>query len=186
MSRLTITLTAAAASALVAAATVALPALGNDPRSPSDSEVAQLASCLRSHGLDGAPSTPETLKPWIAQREAQDPQGVKAALNACKAFMASPKRVEPAQGVDAQELAACLRSHGLDAPSDPVALKAWFQRMQTNDPDALERVVPACKMQLAPEAGEKTKPGGCGSEAPNAGDDTAKPEQPAKTPDATT
>jgi hypothetical protein len=165
---------------------VALPALGNDPRSPSDSEVAQLASCLRSHGLDGAPSTPETLKPWIAQREAQDPQGVKAALNACKAFMASPKRVEPAEGVDAQELSACLRSHGLDAPSDPAALKAWFQRTQTNDPDALERVVPDCKMQLAPEAGAKAKPGGCGPEAPDAGDDTAKPEQPAKTPDATT
>jgi hypothetical protein len=186
MSRLTITLTAAAASALVAAATVALPALGDEPRSPSSSEVAQLASCLRSHGLDGAPSTPETLKPWIAQRAAQDPQGVKAALNACKASMSSPKRVEPAERVDAQELAACLRSHGLDAPSDPTALKAWFQRMQTNDPDALDRVVPACKMQLVPEAGEKAKPGACGDDGAKGDDPAAKPEKPAETPEATT
>jgi hypothetical protein len=100
--------------------------------------------------------------------------------------MSTPKRVEPAERVDAQELAACLRSHGLDAPSDPAALKAWFQRMQTNDPDALERVVPGCKMQLVPEAGEKAKPGVCGPEAPKADDDKAKPEDSAKAQDTTT
>ena len=186
MSRLTITLTAAAASALVAAATVALPALGDDPGKPDDGGFAAFAACLRSHGLEGAPSAPDELKPWIAQREAQDPQGVKAALTACKTYMSTPKRVEPAERVDAQELAACLRSHGLDAPSDPAALKAWFQRMQTNDPDALERVVPGCKMQLVPEAGEKAKPGVCGPEAPKADDDKAKPEDPAKAQDTTT
>jgi hypothetical protein len=181
MSRLTITLTAAAASALVAAATVALPAIGDDSGDPA----AALAACLRNHGLDGAPSAAEELKPWIARRQAQDPQAVKTAMNACQAVMTPPKR-ERLTGPDVAKLVQCIRAHGLDAPSDPVALKQWFARMKADDPDALERVVPDCKMKLDPAAGEAKKPGACSDDAASKPDDTAKPEQPADTPEATT
>jgi len=168
MSRLTITLTAAAASALVAAATVALPALGDDdPGGP-----AALAACLRSHGLDGAPSAPEDLKPWIARREAQDPQAVKAAMNACQAFQ-TPRERELA-GPDVQKLVACLRADGLDAPSDPLALKRWLGEKQADD--AVDRAVVKCKMQLDP--GPAAKPGVCG------GDAGTNPAEPGVKPDA--
>jgi hypothetical protein len=163
MSRLTITLTAAAASALVAAATVALPALGDDPGSPS------FAACLRDHGLEGAPSDAVQLKRWLAAKESQDPRAVKAAINACRPQVTNPK---PAERIDVAKLVACLRSHGLDAPSDPDALKAWFARKEADDPDALERSVPDCKMKLAPPK----EPGLCGEE-------TGKPEAGSK-PDA--
>jgi hypothetical protein len=181
MSRLTITLTAAAASALVAAATVALPAIGDDSGDPA----AALAACLRSHGLEGAPSAADDLKPWIAQRQAQDPQAVKTAMNACQAVMTAPKR-ERLSAPDVAKLVQCIRAHGLDAPSDPVALKQWFARMKADDPDALERVVPDCKMKLDPAAGQKAKPGACGDDGAKSDDPAAKPDEPAETPEATT
>jgi cytochrome c553 len=177
MSRLTITLTAAAASAMVAAATVALPAIGDDSGSSGSDGTSAFAACLRSHGLDGAPSTAEQLKPWLAAKEASDPRAVKAAMNACEQQLPKPKRSER---LDVQKLAACLRSHGLDAPSDPDALKAWFQRMEADDPDALKRAVPDCKMKLAPPGGEAKKPGACGEEGPKVGDDAPKPAEPAE------
>jgi hypothetical protein len=173
MSRLTITLTAAAASALVAAATVALPAIGDEGGSPGNDGAAAFVACLRDHGLPGAPSRAEELKPWLAAKEEKDPRAVKTALNACEPKAPKPK---PADRVDVAKLAACLRDHGLDAPSDPTALKAWFQRMEVDDPDALERAVPDCKMKLAPPGDEARKPNACGDEG------AAKPAEPATKP----
>jgi hypothetical protein len=184
MSRLTITLTAAAASALVAAATVALPALGDDSDN-GPSNVAALAACLRSHGLDGAPSAPEDLKPWIAQRQTQDPDGVKAAMNACQQYQTGgPDKVKveekrEATAAEMQKLVACLHDNGLDAPSDPAALKRWFGQKEAGDQSATDRIMLKCKMQLGPPAGDKAgKPGVCGDDA------GAKPTEPATKPDA--
>jgi hypothetical protein len=184
MSRFTMTLTAAAVSALVAGATVALPALGDDPGKSGDDGVAALAACLRSHGLEGAPSTPDELKPWIAQRQAQDPQAVKAAMNACQEYQTGgpdkPRFAEKRElsASDVAKLVACMRDNGLDAPSDPVALKRWLAQEEQSHPDAVARVMPKCKMQLDPGAATKpAKPGVCG-------DDAAKPAEPATKPDA--
>jgi hypothetical protein len=59
--------------------------------------------------------------------------------------------------------------------------------METDDHDALERVLPDCKMKLDPAAGEKAKPGVCGDDAgPKPDDPAAKPDAPAKIPEATT
>jgi hypothetical protein len=184
MSRLTITLTAAAASALVAAATVALPALGDDPPNAS-TDAAALAACLRSHGLAGAPDDPLALKPWIAQRQEQDPDGVKKAMMACQQFQTpapdgpKPKLDKPRElsGPDVQELVACMRANGLDAPSDPAALKRWLQQKEASDPDAIKRVLPTCKMQLDPAAAKAAKPGICGDDAAKPGGEPAKPEE---------
>jgi len=182
MSRLTITLTAAAASALAAAAIVALPALGDNGKSGDDDSVASYAACLRSHGLDGAPSdSPVALKQWLGAREQSDPAGVKKAISAC----APPESKKPRfaerrelSTADAAKLVACMRDNGLDAPSDPAALKRWFeQQKQTGDPAAFEDAARKCKMALAPEVAKPGNPAGCG-------DDAVKPSEPATKGDA--
>lgn len=182
MSRLTITLTAAAASALVAAAVVALPAIGDDSNN-GPSNVAALAACLRTHGLDGAPDDPAALKPWIAQRQSQDPLAVKRAMNACQEYQTGgpdkPKFAEKRElsAADVAKLVACMRDNGLDAPSDPVALKRWLQQEEQSHPDDVARVMPKCKMQLDPNPPPKdAKPGVCGDEA-KPGGEPAKPEE---------
>jgi hypothetical protein len=188
MNRFTMTLTAAAASALVAGAVVALPAIGDDSGKSSDAGVAALAACLRSHGLDGAPDAPLALKPWIAQRHEQDPVAVDKAMNACQQFQTGgpdkPKFEEKRQLTepDVQKLVACMRANGLDAPSDAAALKRWLQQEEASDPDAVKRVMPTCKMQLDPAAAKGAKPGVCGDDAgpkPDAkpGDEVPKPEE---------
>ena len=171
MSRLTITLTAAAASALAAAAVVALPAVGDDSNN-GPSNVAALAACLRTHGLDGAPDDPAALKPWIAQRQSQDPLAVKRAMNACQEYQTGgpdkPKVAEKRElsASDVAKLVACMRDNGLDAPSDPVALKRWLAQEEQSHPDDVARVMPKCKMQLDPNPPPKdAKPGVCGDEA---------------------
>ena len=170
MSRLTITLTAAAASALVAAAIMALPAIGDS--SNPDPSPAALAACLRSHGLDGAPDDPIALKDWIGERSTQDPDGVKRAMSACQEYQTGgpdkprfEKRRELSDA-DVAKLVACIRDNGLDAPSDPVALKSWLAHEEQTHPDDVARVIPKCKMQLDPRPPAKeAKPGDCGNQA---------------------
>jgi hypothetical protein len=194
MNRFTMTLTAAAASAVVAGAIVALPAIGDDSNN-GPSNVAALAACLRSHGLDGAPDDPAALKPWIAQRASQDPLAVKQAMNACQQYQTGgpdkPKVEEKreATAAEVQKLVACLRANGLDAPSDPAALKRWFGQKEAGDHSATDRIMLKCKMQLDPEAGDKAgKPGGpagCGDDAgPKPTEPATKPDAPATKPDA--
>jgi cytochrome c553 len=177
MSRLTITLTAAAASALAAAAMVALPAVGDSPN-PSP---AALAACLRSHGLDGAPDDPVALKTWIGERASQDPLAVTGAMKACQEYQTGgpdkPKfeKRRELSDADVAKIVACIRANGLDAPSDPVALKRWLQQEEQSHPDDVARVMPKCKMQLDPNPPPKdAKPGVCGEEAKPG--DVPKPE----------
>ena len=181
MSRLTITLTAAAASALVAAAVVALPAIGDDSNN-GPSNVAALAACLRTHGLDGAPDDPAALKPWIGQRVSQDPLAVKQAMDACQQYQTGgpdkPKFAEKRElsASDVAKLVACMRDNGLDAPSDPVALKRWLQQEEQSHPDDVARVMPKCKMQVDPNPPPKdAKPGVCGDDTKPG--DVPKPDE---------
>jgi hypothetical protein len=189
MNRFTMTLTAAAASAVVAGAIVALPAIGDDSNK-GPSNAAALAACLRSHGLDGAPDDPLALKPWIAQRQEQDPLAVKKAMNACQQFQTGgpdkPKVEEKRQLTepDVQKLVACLRANGLDAPSDPVALKRWLGQKEAGDHDAVDRAMVKCKMQVDPGAAAKSgKPGVCGDDAAKPSEPATKPSEPATKPD---
>jgi hypothetical protein len=185
MNRFTMTLTAAAASAVVAGATVALPAIGDDsggsPAKPVDNDVSAFAACLSDHGLPGAPTTAVALKQWLGAKEASDPVAAKKAMKACQPADAKPERRELA-GPDVQKLVECMRANGLDAPSDPAALKRWLQQKEASDPDAIKRVIPTCKMQLGPAAANAAKPGVCGDDAgpkPDAkpGDEVPKPEE---------
>jgi hypothetical protein len=178
MNRFTMTLTAAAASAVVAGAIVALPAIGDDsgpsPAKPAH-DVAAFAACLSDHGLPGAPTTPEALKPWLGAKEASDPVAVKTALHACQPPGPKPDRRQQLTGPDVQKLVACMRANGLDAPSDPAAFKRWFQQKSASDPDAIKRVAPTCKMQLDPAAAKAAKPGVCGDDAAKSGGEVPKP-----------
>jgi hypothetical protein len=182
MSRLTIILTAAAASALATAAILALPALGDNGKSGEDS-VASYATCLRSHGLDGAPSdSPMALKQWLGAKEQADPATVEKAIDACAPPDAKPKFAERRElsTADVAKLVACMRDNGLDAPSDPAALKRWLQQHESADRAGVEAVMRKCKMTLAPEAAKPVQPGGCGNDAAKPADPGAKLDQPAQ------
>jgi hypothetical protein len=184
MSRLTITLTAAAASALVAAATVALPALGDDSGSPGpdkDAQFARFVDCLHAHGLPGAPTDPATLKPWLAARESADPGSAKDALDACEpADTGKPKFDKPRElsAADVQKLVDCMHANGLDAPGDPAALKRWLAQEERAHPDEVARVMPKCKAQLDPNPPSKdAKPADCGGDATRPAEPATKPEE---------
>jgi hypothetical protein len=161
MRRTFVTLAAAAASAFAAAAIVALPASGDDagdkpPGVNADAEIAEFVSCLRAHGLD-APSAADEFKPWLAREEASHPRATKAAGLACKADMPEAARQIP------DEFISCVRDRGLDAPSEPAAFDRWMRRAEATDPDAVEPILRACKLALAPEGkpGDAVKPGDC-------------------------
>jgi hypothetical protein len=180
MYRFTMTLTAAAASALVAGATVALPALGDDsgpsPAKPVDNDVSAFAACLSDHGLPGAPTTAYELKQWLGAKEVSDPAAAKQAMKACQPPDSKSER-RHVTAVDAQKLVACLRANGLDAPSDPAALKPWLKQKEASEPDTIKRAMIACKTQLAPAAAKGAKPGVCGDDAAKSGGEAAKPDE---------
>jgi hypothetical protein len=181
MNRFTMSLTAAAASALVAGAIVALPAIGDDsgpsPAKPvGNPDVTAFAACLSDHGLPGAPTTGFELKQWLGAKEISDPAAAKKAMNACNPPDSKPERRQ-VTAVDAQKLVACLRANGLDAPTDPAALKPWLKQKEASDPAAVKRAMITCKMQLAPGGAEGAKPGVCGDDAGKPGGEPAKPEE---------
>ena len=84
-------------------------------------------SCLRSHGLADAPADPAALKPWLGAREASDRDAVKAAMAACDDKL-PPKPAGVAEGPDVKDVIACVRGHGVDAPTEPDAFKRWLDR----------------------------------------------------------
>jgi hypothetical protein len=180
MSRFTMTLAAAAAAAVAAIAAVALPAVGDSgspsPRAGTDADFAKFVACLRTNGLPGAPAAPEDLKPWLAAKHTSDPQATEAAERACKVQLAKPV---PGDGPRVEDFVACLRSHGVDAPTAPDAFKRWMARQPASD------VMRQCKMELDPgrKPGDPGEHGACGDEVkPAAGKaepPAAKPEQPA-------
>jgi hypothetical protein len=180
MSRFTMTLAAAAAAAVAAIAAVALPAIGDPgtarPRAGTDADFAKFVACLRANGLADAPTAPEELKPWLAAKEASDPQATEAAERTCKAQLAKPGA---GAGPSVEDFVACLRSHGVDAPTAPDAFKRWLARQQPSD------VLRQCKLALdpGPKPGDPGKPGACGDDAKppdaKAGPPAEKPEQPA-------
>jgi hypothetical protein len=180
MSRFTMTLAAAAAAAVAAIAAVALPAVGDSgptrPRAGTDADFAKFVACLHANGLAAAPTAPEELKPWLATKAASDPQATKAAERACDAQL--PKPVG-GRGPSVEDFVACLRSHGVEAPTAPDAFKRWLAGQQPSE------ILRQCKLELdpGPKPGDPGKPGACGDDAkPSAGKaepPAEKPEQPA-------
>ncbi len=159
MSRFTMALVAAATAAIAAIAVVALPAIGDDSGGGS---VSAFAACLRSHGLEGAPSDPMALKPWLARKEATDPDAVGAALTACKGSLPDKPAVTK-RGPGIEEMIACVRKHGLDAPTDPAAFKQWVADQESADPTRLHAALDDCKLAAGPKPGAGKPPADCGA-----------------------
>ena len=182
MSRFTMTLAVAAASAVAAIAAVALPAVGADSQTPrrqakpAPASFSAFVACLRSHGLADAPADPATLKPWLGAKQASDRDTVDAAMSACDAKV-PPKADGGPEGPDVKDVIACVRGHGVDAPTEPDAFKRWLK--DSADSSAVDAVLRDCKMRLAPSPSDK--PGGCGTDVRPA-DGGAKPD--AAKPDA--
>jgi hypothetical protein len=179
MSRFTMTLAVAATSAVAAIAAVALPALGADSKTPrrqadpGSPAFNAFVSCLRSHGLADAPADPAALKPWLGAKQESDRDTVNAAMAACDDKL-PPKPTDVAQGPDVEDVIACVRGHGIDAPTDPDAFKRWLDDAAHSG--AADAALRDCKMSLAPGPSESPgKPGGCVKDVRPA-DEAAKPE----------
>jgi hypothetical protein len=116
----------------------------------------RFADCLRDHGVAVPELRGAALDRWF--KSADIPIDT---ARACKTALAG--EAEKATSAGARELVACLRSKGLDPPTDPVQLKAWIARQdKAAIRDALEDcgvggTEPSCG---APKAdAEKLAPG---------------------------
>jgi hypothetical protein len=186
MSRFMLALVAAATAAVAAIAVVALPAIGDDNNSNSDFDA--FATCLRAHGLPGAPNDPAALKPWLAGQESDNPLAVKRAMLACDNTLPSKPAVRE-RAPDANAVIACVRSHGIDAPTDPMAFKQWLGRQESADSSPVRAALQACNVALDP--GPKPGAEKCVAPAdkppadnPPADKPPAKSEPPAASPPA--
>jgi len=91
--------------------------------------VADLITCLRSHGVQPPDTTdPLVLKTWLGQNYRSDP-AVEAALEACAPPDSAPQEKKPTAGAPSvNELRACLGKAGIAVPVG-VDLKEWLGRV---------------------------------------------------------
>jgi hypothetical protein len=165
MSRFTMVLAAAVATAMLVIAVSALDAVGADaPTKASDNDLtAKLADCLRDRGIAVPAVSGDELDHWLQTHRIPDATG-----RACKEAVAPPQtRQAPSQGV--KQLRDCLTAKGLDVPTDPIALKQWIGHQTSREGlDALK----ACGLVMKPDPEEKPAP--CGA-VPAKQPDAAKP-----------
>jgi hypothetical protein len=94
-------------------------------------------------------------------------------MGACDAKV---KATGGTEGPDVKDVIACVRGHGLDAPTDPDAFKRWLTG--SGDASAVDAALRDCKVSLAPRSSEgSVKPGACGGDVGPA-DEGAKPGAP--------
>jgi hypothetical protein len=120
MGRLRMTLAAAVITGMVVVAVAALDAVGADKVNANDGLAMQFATCLRDRGVAVPNLGVAELDRWFATHRLPE-----ATARACKTAVAPPYKARAATA-DAEKLAACLRAHGLQPPTDPVALKEWI------------------------------------------------------------
>jgi len=110
--------------AVRAALEACTPDASKDDGGGSGPSLADLVSCLRSHGVQPPDTTdPLTLKTWLGQHFESDP-AVEAALQAC----APPAKKETTSAAGLTQLRACLVQAGINVP-DGVNLKEWLGRV---------------------------------------------------------
>jgi len=123
-------------AATAVAAAVTIPALadsGSGSGSGTDPKEVAFVNCMRTNGVDiPADAHGFAIKQWIAAHESQP--SVTEALKKC----AGDDRRGDSVGVE--QLVTCLKSKGLNPPTDPVALKQW---LGSQDP----AVVKACGVE---------------------------------------
>ena len=122
-------------AATAVAAAVTIPALANSGSGPAPDPEATFVNCMRTNGIDiPADTRGVAIKQWIAAHESQP--SVTDALKKC-----APDSKRGGDAVGVQELTTCLKNHGLNPPTDPVAIKQW---LSTQDPSVLK----ACGVEM--------------------------------------
>jgi hypothetical protein len=118
MSRFTMALAAAAASACVATGVGALNAVGDERPAgrATAADLAKFADCLRAEGVDVPSDVGTRLREWMRAHQAE----IGDAVRACKP--------EVAPAVAPEKLLECLRARGLNPPTAPDELKLWIAR----------------------------------------------------------
>ncbi len=142
-----------AATAVAAAVAAALSLPAGAQQGGADPASARIAACLHSHGAAGAPSGDDALalKQWVGAHSG-DP-----AVGACLPESKAPSA-----------LLSCLRTHGLNPPTDLTRLKPWM--VQQDGTDAGRAAMRACGVDMSPP--DKAP-------APDCGGGAAKPADPA-------
>ncbi len=167
MSRFTMVLAAAVATAMLVIGVSALEAVGADPpakASAADELTGKLADCLRGRGVAIPALEGAALDRWLQTHRLAD-----ADVRACKMAVA-PRgtEVREARSQGVKELSSCLRAQGFDVPTDPVALKEWIGHQRSRTAlDALKQ----CGLVMKPDPGPDGQPAPCGA-APAKGSDT--------------
>jgi hypothetical protein len=154
MSRFTMVLAAAVATAMLVIAVSTLDAVGADPPAKTSVDLTgKLADCLRGRGVAVPALTGPALDRWLQTHRLPD-----ADVRACKMELAPrAETIRAAPPVSAKKLTECLRAQGFDVPSDPMALKQWVGEQRS--PAAL-RALKQCHVSLEPAPGPAPAP--CG------------------------
>ena len=167
MSRFSMVLAAAVATAMLVIAVSTLDAVGADPPKKAASATdltVQIANCLRDRGVSVPGLTGPALDRWLRTHRVPD-----ADVRACKMAIAPPEaQVREAPSADVTKLSECLRAQGFDAPTDPLALKKWIGDQRGRD--AL-RAIKKCGVDTAPApcGGGKPAPDSPKAPRPDAG-----------------
>jgi hypothetical protein len=160
MSRFTMVLAAAVATAMLVVAVSALDAVGADsPKAKApDDLTGKLADCLRDRGIAVPALTGDELDHWLQTHRIPDADG-----RACKQAVAPAEaqvREAPSQGV--KQLSDCLRAQGFDVPTDPIALKEWIGHQSSR---AALGALKHCGLVMKPDTAADKKPAPCGAAA---------------------
>lgn len=158
MSRFSMVLAASVATAMLVIAIATLDAVGAG-KPTADSVLQQrFADCMRSHDVAVPALSGEALDRWFDTHPAAG-----ETVRACKMAVApgpdvarkvapDPGETRKADTLHAEKLAACLQARGLDAPSDPYALKRWVSQQHTA---AATSALQACGLAQEPACGDK-------------------------------
>jgi hypothetical protein len=124
-------------AATAVAAAVTIPALadsGSGSGSGTDPKEVAFVNCMRTNGVDiPADARGFAIKQWVAAHEAQP-----SVMDALKKCAPDAKRGD---SIGVEQLTTCLKSKGLNPPTDPVALKQW---LGSQDPS----VVKSCGVEM--------------------------------------
>jgi hypothetical protein len=158
MSRFSMVLAASVATAMLVIAIATLDAVGAGKPTADSVLQARFAACMRSHDVAVPELSGEALDRWFETHAAAG-----ETVRACKMAVApgpdvarkvapDPGEADKSDTVYAEKLAACLQARGLDAPSDPFALKRWIAEQHTA---AATRALDACGVSQEPACGDK-------------------------------
>lgn len=158
MSRFSMVLAASVATGMLVIAIATLDAVGAGKPTADNVLQARFADCMRSHDVAVPALSGQALDRWFDTHAAAG-----ETVRACKMAVApgpdvarkvapDPDEGRKADTVYAEKLAACLQARGLDAPSDPFALKRWVSEQHTA---AATRALDACGLSQEPTCGDK-------------------------------